>query len=74
MQRNGVRISCLLGAVALLCWIMPVAAGESADEIMTMLSWWDEYGSYWDEAKDLMDFATEEPQFTLAENTVETSE
>ncbi len=44
-KRKGV-----LGAVLfLLVGIMPVSANESADEIVAMMSWWEEYGRYWDE-------------------------
>jgi hypothetical protein len=44
-QRKGV-----LGvALFLLVCIMPVSAGDSADEIVAMMNWWEEYGRYWDE-------------------------
>jgi hypothetical protein len=62
----------------LLVWFMPVYADETADEITEMMSWWDEYGSYWDDAKDVIEFAgiepLVEPILVLAENTVENSE
>lgn len=44
-RRKGV-----LGAVLfLLACTIPVSANESADEIVAMMSWWEEYGRYWDE-------------------------
>lgn len=33
---------------SLLC-LMPVMADDSADEIVAMISWWEEYGRYWEE-------------------------
>lgn len=38
-------------AVALLlaAWLTPVSADDSADEIVAMISWWEEYGLYWEE-------------------------
>jgi hypothetical protein len=76
MKRNGIRVVCC--AVLLLVWLMPVYADETADEITEMMSWWDEYGSYWDDAKDVIEFAgiepLVEPILVLAENTVENSE
>ncbi|MEZ5535938.1 MAG: hypothetical protein R3F02_09970 [Thiolinea sp.] len=44
-KRKGV-----LGLILfLLIWIVPVSADESADEIVAMMSWWEEYGRYWEE-------------------------
>ncbi|MEZ5478257.1 MAG: hypothetical protein R3E95_12460 [Thiolinea sp.] len=28
---------------------MPVSADETADDIVAMMGWWEEYGRYWDE-------------------------
>ena len=33
----------------LLVWLVPVSAEESADDIIAMMGWWEEYGRYWDE-------------------------
>lgn len=33
----------------LTTWMMPVIADDSADEIVAMMSWWEEYGLYWEE-------------------------
>lgn len=73
MERKGIRFGCV-GFLCLLVWILPVSAQETADDITEMLAWWDEYGRYWEEASDLIDFAGDAPLFTLAANTVETSE
>lgn len=35
--------------VCLTIWIMPVKASETADDIVAMMGWWEEYGRYWDE-------------------------
>ncbi len=75
MNRKGIRVGCgvILG---LLVWFAPAGADETADEITMMMAWWDEYGSYWDEAKDLMEFAGDESIFMLAnaDNSMETQE
>ncbi|MDD5394229.1 MAG: hypothetical protein PHE17_14545 [Thiothrix sp.] len=73
MQRNGIRIGCY-GLLILLVWFLPASADETADEITEMMSWWDEYGSYWDDANELIEFAGEDSLYMLAENTVENSE
>lgn len=73
MNGKGFLIGCCI-VLALLVWRTPAASGETADEITAMMAWWDEYGSYWDEAEDLIEFAGDEPLFTLADNTMETSE
>lgn len=63
------------GLVALLLLVPPAFAEESAEEIAKMLTWWDEFGSDWDETKELIELTlmdTPTPQaYVLAENTVE---
>nr|CAA6811015.1 MAG: Unknown protein [uncultured Thiotrichaceae bacterium] len=44
-KRNGILIAVFL----LAAWLTPVSADESADEIVAMMSWWDDYGRYWEE-------------------------
>ncbi|MBU0653713.1 MAG: hypothetical protein KJ914_01120 [Gammaproteobacteria bacterium] len=75
MSRKGFRIGCCT-VLALLVWLTPAVADETADEITLMMAWWDEYGSYWDEAEDLIEFTSDEPGFMLADadNTMEASE
>ncbi|QTR49718.1 hypothetical protein [Candidatus Thiothrix anitrata] len=73
MKRTGVRWAVAL-LWLMLAWVAPVFADDSAEDIMDMLSWWDEYGSYWEEASELIEFAGEDPIYRLAENTVESSE
>ena len=36
-------------ALSLTLWIVPVSADETADDILAMMGWWQEYGRYWDE-------------------------
>ena len=71
MKRKGI----LAGYCALLLvwvWIMPVAAAEDSDDITAMLTWWDEFGSDWEDAKELIEFAAMDmPLHVLAENTME---
>lgn len=38
-----------MGVLLLASWNTQVSADESADEIVAMMSWWEEYGLYWDE-------------------------
>lgn len=49
---NGIRwhtlVSAGLSALLLVCCLTPAVADE-ADDIVEMMSWWDEYGRYWDE-------------------------
>ncbi|MBJ6611286.1 MAG: hypothetical protein JG718_13065 [Candidatus Thiothrix moscowensis] len=73
MDRKGLRSSLCVFFVLLL-WLVPAAADETVEEITSMMEWWDEYGSYWDEAEGLIEFASDEPIYLLADNTVETSE
>lgn len=65
------------GVVALLL-TAPAFAEESAKEIADMLTWWDEFGSNWDEAKEFISMAAatdtvtvQEKPTVLAANTVE---
>lgn len=39
----------LVVTVFLMIWMVPVSADETADEIVAMMGWWEEYGRYWDE-------------------------
>ncbi len=59
MQRKGIlKVYCAL--LVSLMWVMPAvsaAADESAEEITTMLTWWDEVGSDWEAAGDFIEFA-----------------
>jgi hypothetical protein len=73
MDRKGLRSSLCVFFVLLL-WLVPAAADETVEEITSMMEWWDEYGSYWDEAEGLIEFASDEPIYLLADNTMETSE
>jgi hypothetical protein len=70
MERKGIRHVCWMAVLCLSGWFAPVQAAETADEIMAMMAWWDEYGSYWDEADALIEFAGDAPVYVLAENTV----
>lgn len=38
-----------MGVLLLASLNTPVNADESADEIVAMMSWWEEYGLYWDD-------------------------
>jgi hypothetical protein len=70
---KGKGILWVYGALlVLLSWVVPVSAAETADEITTMLTWWDEFGSDWEKAEELIEFAgTEDMLYLLADNTVE---
>lgn len=39
----------LLTVIFLTTWMVPVSADETADDIVNMMGWWQEYGRYWDE-------------------------
>lgn len=39
----------LATTLCLTIWMVPVNADETADDIVAMMGWWDEYGRYWDE-------------------------
>ncbi len=43
------RKGSLVIALFLATWVTSVSAGESADEIVAMMNWWEEYGLYWEE-------------------------
>ncbi|QTR47527.1 hypothetical protein J9253_06220 [Thiothrix litoralis] len=57
-----------------LSGVVPVAAAETADDIATMLTWWDEVGSDWEKAEAFIEFAGTDKEYQLASNTVESSD
>ena len=75
MKRKGFLWHCGLFLVFLTC-CSTVNAEESADEITTMLTWWDEVGSTWDEAGDMMELSNADHTnvYVVAENAVEQGE
>lgn len=71
MQRKG--ILWLTGSLAFSVCISVAHAGDTADDITDMLTWWEKVGSDWQEAKDLIELAGDAPvhPYMLAENTTE---
>ncbi len=68
MSGKGILGVSSVSLTLLLC-ATPAAASESAEEITTMLSWWDEVGSTWDEVGEIVDLAaTEQEPCVLADN------
>ena len=45
VNRKGFLVTIL----SLTIWMVPVSASETADDIVAMMGWWEEYGRYWDE-------------------------
>ena len=39
----------LVVTMFLMIWMVPVSADDTADDIVAMMGWWEEYGRYWDE-------------------------
>ncbi|MEN9502755.1 MAG: hypothetical protein RI964_2040 [Pseudomonadota bacterium] len=72
MKRNGILWHCGVIIILAAC-CSSVLAGESADDITSMLTWWEEVGSTWDEAGDMMELTDAESVYLIAENTVEES-
>lgn len=70
MRRKGILWVCNLWLL-LLINVGAVAVAETADEITTMLTWWDDVGSEWEQAEDFIEFAGNEPEYLLADNSVE---
>lgn len=70
MRRKGIL---WIGNILLLLLINvgAVVAAETADEITTMLTWWDDVGSEWEQAEAFIEFAGNEPEYLLADNSVE---
>lgn len=70
MQRKGILwiVSTL---VVSLMTVGSVAAAETAAEITTMLTWWDEVGSEWEKAEAFIEFAGNDQEYLLAENAME---
>ena len=56
----------LAATLWLTIWMVPVSADETADDIVTMMGWWQEHGRYWDEVG--ADTAGLEENFSFAEN------
>ena len=71
MKRKGFLLHCGL-FLALLTHYPIASAGESADEITTMLTWWDEVGSTWDEVGDMIELSDTNNTnvYVMAENAV----
>lgn len=38
-----------LMVIVVMIWMVPVSADETADDIVSMMGWWEQYGRYWDE-------------------------
>ncbi|WP_028489054.1 hypothetical protein [Thiothrix lacustris] len=57
-----------------LSGVAPVTAADTADDIATMLTWWDEVGSDWEKAEAFIEFAGTEKEYQLANNTVESGD
>ncbi len=70
MRRKGILWVCNLWLL-LLINVGAVAVAETADEITTMLTWWDDVGSEWEQAEAFIEFAGNEPEYLLADNSVE---
>lgn len=70
MRRKGILWICNI-LLLLLINVGAVAAAETADEITTMLTWWDDVGSEWEQAEAFIEFAGNEPEYLLADNSVE---
>ncbi|OQX11209.1 MAG: hypothetical protein BWK73_18240 [Thiothrix lacustris] len=70
MQRKGILWAQSL-LLALLLNAGAVAAAETAAEITTMLTWWDEVGSEWEQAEAFIEFAGNDQEYYLAANTME---
>lgn len=71
---KGKGILRVLGVVLVtLAGVTPGYADETADDITNMLTWWDEFGSDWEDAKELIEFAATETDnvWLLADNTME---
>lgn len=62
----------LLGAV-LLVGSGAVSAADTADDIAAMMAWWEKFGSDWENARELIELASDESlsTYSLAENTME---
>lgn len=73
MRRKGIlRMYAVLLVSSV--WVLPVAAAETAEDIATMLTWWDEVGSDWEKADAFIEFAGTETEYQLADNTVESDD
>lgn len=70
MQRKGILwiVSTLMVS---LMTVGSVVAAETADEITTMLTWWDEVGSEWEKAEAFIEFAGNDQEYLLADNAME---
>lgn len=70
MRRKGILLMCGT-LLVVLSGIASVSVAETADEIATMLTWWDEVGSDWEKAGEFIEFAGVDQEYLLADNTVE---
>jgi hypothetical protein len=60
--------------LVLLINVGSVVAAETADEITTMLTWWDEVGSEWEQAEAFIEFAGNDQEYLLADNSMESED
>lgn len=76
MKRKGILKHLVISTLFYSSCIFSAHAAEadSVDDIAAMLTWWDELGSDWEEAKEFIELTAvnEETPYVLAENTVET--
>ena len=61
-------------AMCLMVWMVPVSAEETADEIVAMMGWWEEYGRYWDEIDADLSGADDEASFAWLDESLITLE
>ena len=60
-NRKGI----LLFASIVLLWMLPLSAEETAEDVVAMLDWWEEYGRYWDEV-GAVGFSEDEEEMAFA--------
>lgn len=59
MRRNGILVYGLLAAVLFISAVS--LADETAEDVATMMTWWEDVGKTWEESRELLDFALQEP-------------
>ncbi len=61
----------LAATLCLMIWVVPASADETADDIVAMMGWWQEYGRYWDEIGADTAGLEDELSFALLEEVIE---
>ncbi len=65
MRRKGILVYGLVAATLMLSTVS--LAEETAEEVTTMMNWWEDVGKTWEESRELLDLTAQEPPLPPSE-------